>query len=517
MREILENQINLDLKQNMVVGIGTRGGRLTEIICLTGQRFECRAAILCPGTFLNGLIHVGEFSAPGGRIGEAPATGISEILMKHGFELGRLKTGTPPRLDGRTIAYERIEAQPGDGRIVPFSVRTGKPVSSQLPCHITYTNTNTHDVLRNGLSRSPLFAGRITGQGPRYCPSIEDKIVRFADKDRHQIFLEPEGWQTHEVYMNGFSSSLPEDIQFNALRTVEGLEHTEMMRAGYAVEYDFFPAHQVHYSLETKPVEGLFFAGQINGTTGYEEAAAQGIIAGVNAAKKIMGDQPLVLRRDQAYIGVLIDDLITKTPDEPYRMFTSRAEHRLTLRQDNADLRLTEIGRELGLVSDPQYESYLNKKHKLKEITALLEEAKLAELADSGLLSDPMLKGSRFATILKRPEARIEELATRPELSALNGHRLDDDLLASVEMDIKYSGYVARDRQRAEQMTRLEALRLPNDLDYAEVASMSFEAREKLTRFRPQTLGQAGRISGIRPSDSSALLIHLKKLGHAVR
>jgi tRNA uridine 5-carboxymethylaminomethyl modification enzyme len=369
MRSILENQPNLDLKHNMVVDIATTGGRLSEVICITGQRFECRAAILCPGTFLSGLIYIGEYSAPGGRIGEPAATGISEMLIKHDFELSRLKTGTPPRLDGRTIDYDRIEAQPGDGRIIPFSTRTVRTVASQLQCHITYTNTETHEILKSGLDRSPLFSGRIKGVGPRYCPSIEDKIFRFADKDRHQIFLEPEGWDTHEVYMNGFSSSLPEDIQFNALRTIEGLEQSEMMRAGYAVEYDFFPAHQIHYSLETKPVEGLYFAGQINGTTGYEEAAAQGIIAGINATKKIKGEEPLILRRDQAYIGVLIDDLITKTPDEPYRMFTSRAEHRLILRQDNADLRLTVIGRELGLVADAQYELHLDKKQKIEYST----------------------------------------------------------------------------------------------------------------------------------------------------
>jgi len=513
-RKTLDSQRNLDLKQNTIIDFETAGGRLTACIAASGQRLECRAAVLCAGTFLNGLLHMGDWQLPGGRIGEAPSLGLSESLMKHGFEVGRLKTGTPPRLDGRTIDYSRCEIQPGDGRIVPFSVRSSKTSADQLACHLTYTNTKTHDILRSGLDRSPLFGGRITGRGPRYCPSIEDKIVRFADKDRHQIFLEPEGWDTFEVYMNGFSSSLPEDVQFEALRTVPGLEDTEMMRPGYAVEYDFFPAHQLHYSLETKVIEGLFFAGQINGTTGYEEAAAQGLVAGVNAAQKMNGASPLVLGRDQAYIGVLIDDLITKTPEEPYRMFTSRAEHRLILRQDNADLRLTEIGRELGLVIDQQLELYLEKKQKLDEINSLLYETRLDELAESGLLSDPKLKGSRFAAILKRPEAELQQMIQdSPQLSR-KLPETDDDLLAAVEMDVKYEGYINRERVRAEQVRRWEEVRLPADLDPWAVHSMSHEAKEKLSFHRPLTLGQAGRISGVRPSDTSALLIHLKRLGH---
>ncbi len=513
-RKVLESQRNLTLKQNTIIDFETAGGRLTACVTAGGQRIECRAAVLCAGTFLNGLLHMGDWQLPGGRIGEPPSLGLSEMLMKHGFEVGRLKTGTPPRLDGRTIDYARCEHQPGDGRIVPFSVRTEKTVTNQLSCHLTYTNTTTHDILRDGLHRSPLFSGRITGRGPRYCPSIEDKIVRFADKDRHQIFLEPEGWDTFEVYMNGFSSSLPEEIQFEALRTVPGLEETEMMRPGYAVEYDFFPAHQLHYSLETKVIEGLFFAGQINGTTGYEEAAAQGLIAGINAVHKLNGVNPLILGRDQAYIGVLIDDLITKTPDEPYRMFTSRAEHRLILRQDNADLRLTEIGRELGLVKDQQYDDYLEKEQKLKELTALLHDTRLEDLAESGLLSDPKLKGSRFAAILKRPEASLEGLLN--DSSQLSGHLhngYDNDLLAAVEMDVKYAGYIQRERHRADQVRRWEEVLIPEGIDYRAVHSMSHEAREKITRYKPKTLGQVGRLSGVRPSDTSALLIHLKKAG----
>jgi tRNA uridine 5-carboxymethylaminomethyl modification enzyme len=513
MRQALESQRNLDLKQNMVVDFETRGGRLTEVVCLSGQRFECRAAVLCPGTFLNAVIHIGEFSVPAGRIGEGPATQLSENLLRRDFTLGRLKTGTPPRLDGRTIDYSRCEEQPGEARIIPFSKRTLKAHDKQLACHLTYTNLRTHDVVRGGLSRSPLFAGRIVGRGPRYCPSIEDKIVRFADKERHQLFLEPEGWETHEVYINGFSSSLPEEIQYEALETIAGLENVEMMRPGYAVEYDFFPAHQIHYTLETKPIEGLYFAGQINGTTGYEEAAAQGIVAGINAVQKIKGEPAFMLRRDQAYIGVLVDDLITKTPEEPYRMFTSRAEHRLILRQDNADLRLTEIGRRLGLVSDAQYELHLNKNQLIRDVKSFLSEARVEELSDSGILSDPSLKGVRFAALLKRPEIRLAELIrSQPQLSALKRMAEDEDLMAAVEMDVKYEGYIARERIRADRLRALEDLRLPEDVDFRSVASISFEGREKLARYRPQTLGQAGRIDGVSPADCSALLIYLEKL-----
>jgi tRNA uridine 5-carboxymethylaminomethyl modification enzyme len=512
MRQTLESQQNLDLKENMVVDFSTQGGRLTEVICVTGQKFACAAAVLCPGTFLNGRIYIGEWSHPAGRIGEDPALQLTENLIRKDFESARLKTGTPPRLDGRTIDYSRCQIQPGDARKSAFSRRSYNIDNTQLDCHLTWTSEETHAVLRTGFDRSPLFTGRIEGRGPRYCPSIEDKIVRFADKDRHQIFLEPEGWQTHEVYMNGFSSSLPEEVQFAALRTIPGLEHAEMMRPGYAVEYDFFPSHQIRYSLETKNIDGLFFAGQINGTTGYEEAAAQGLMAGINAARKLKGEEPVVLRRDQAYIGVLIDDLITKMPVEPYRMFTSRAEHRLILRQDNADLRLTDIGRALGLVGNEQMELLERKRQVLEDIEAFLAETRLEELAESGILSDPGMKGTQFAVLLKRPEISLMDLVqTQPELAAIREITEDEDLVAAVEMDVKYEGYVKRERVRAEQLRALEELRLPQDLDYGLIASISFEGREKLARYQPQTIGQAGRIDGVSPSDCSALLIYLKK------
>jgi tRNA uridine 5-carboxymethylaminomethyl modification enzyme len=516
MRRALETQYNLDLKQNMAVDIETRGGRVSEVVCITGQRFECRAAILCAGTFLNGMIHTGEFKTPSGRVGEGPAVQLTENLVRKDFTGYRLKTGTPPRLDGRTIDYSKTEIQPGDERIVPFSKSYKINNNKQLDCHLTYTNDRTHEILKTGFSRSPLYTGRIEGRGPRYCPSIEDKIVRFADKERHQIFLEPEGWDTSEIYMNGFSSSLPEEVQLAALHTIPGLEHCEMMRSGYAVEYDFFPAYQLHYSLEPKNIEGLFFAGQINGTTGYEEAAAQGLIAGVNAGLKMKGEEPLILHRDQAYIGVLIDDLITKTPDEPYRMFTSRAEHRLLLRSDNADLRLTAIGRKLGLVSDEQYEMYEQKRSQLQEIENLLRSTKLEFLAQEGLFADATLKGSRFHNILKRPLITLSEmLRTCPELAPISWLTEDEELTASVEMDVKYEGYIKRELHRSEQLQSLEAMQIPVDLDYSVIDSISYEAREKLNRFKPRTLGQASRISGVRPTDCSALLIFLRKTKHS--
>jgi tRNA uridine 5-carboxymethylaminomethyl modification enzyme len=514
MQKALETQRNLGLKQDMVVDFMTAGGRVREVVCESGRRIECRAAVLCPGTFLNAVIFTGEFSAPAGRIGEPPATMLTEALVKKDFTFSRLKTGTPPRLDGRTVDYSACEAQVGECPAQPFSKRTQRAVNNQLKCYLAYTNSSTHEVLRRGLPRSPLYGGRIKGRGPRYCPSIEDKMVRFADKERHQLFIEPEGWDTYEVYLNGFSSSLPADIQFEALRTIRGLEQVEMMRPGYAVEYDFFPAHQIHASLETKPIEGLYFAGQINGTTGYEEAAAQGIMAGINAVLGVRGEPPLILRRDQAYIGVLIDDLVTKIPVEPYRMFTSRAEHRLILRQDNADLRLTEIGRKLGLVGDPQYEIFLRKRELIEHVEQYLRDTRLESLSESGLFSDPLLKGVQFAAVLKRPEVKLRDLVEeRPELAPIRRIAEDEELLASVEMDVKYEGYVVRERIRAGRLRALEDMRIPRELDYAGMKAISFEGREKLARFRPATLGQAGRIDGVSPADCSALLIYLKKLG----
>jgi tRNA uridine 5-carboxymethylaminomethyl modification enzyme len=371
---------------------------------------------------------------------------------------------------------------------------------------LTYTHPKTHEILRKGLPRSPLYTGRIKGTGPRYCPSIEDKIVRFAERERHQLFLEPEGWETSEVYVNGFSSSLPEEIQFEALRTIPGLEHVEMMRPGYAVEYDFFPPHQIHYTLETRILEGLYFAGNINGTTGYEEAAAQGMIAGVNAALRLRGEEPLVLRRDQAYIGVLVDDLITRVPDEPYRMFTSRAEHRLLLRQDNADLRLMDIGFRLGLIEQEYYDRLMIKKRHLEETEAFLETTR------SGTGGNPDLKGETFAAILRRPEYTIYDILSMiPKDSLPDDAASDDDLLAAVELEIKYAGYIGRQHERAEQMARMEGRRIPYDIDYSGIRSLSAEGREKLMKFRPLTLGQAGRIAGVSPADLAVLMICLKR------
>jgi len=506
MRRTLEQLPNLDLKQNMVVDVLTEGGRVCGVVCESGARYECQAVVLCAGTFLNGRIFTGEWSTPAGRVGEAPALHLSENLIKKGFELGRLKTGTPPRLEGRTIDYAKCAEQPGDARIVPFSHRTKSSIPRQLCCHLTYTHPKTHEILRKGLDRSPLYTGRIKGTGPRYCPSIEDKIVRFAERERHQLFLEPEGWETSEVYVNGFSSSLPEEIQFEALRTIPGLEHVEMMRPGYAVEYDFFPPHQIHFTLETRIIEGLYFAGNINGTTGYEEAAAQGIIAGVNAVLRLRGEEPLILRRDQAYIGVLVDDLITRVPDEPYRMFTSRAEHRLLLRQDNADLRLMDIGHRLGLVEQEYYDRVMDKKRRLEEAEAFLETAR------SGNGSEPELKGETYAAILRRPEYNIHDiLQMMPEGSSLGAASSDDDFLAALELNVKYAGYIKRQSERAEQMARLEGRRIPYNIDYSEIRSLSAEGREKLMRYRPLTLGQAGRIAGVSPADIAVLMICLKR------
>jgi tRNA uridine 5-carboxymethylaminomethyl modification enzyme len=506
MRRNLEQLPNLDIKQNMVVDVLTEGGRISGVVCESGARYECKAVILCAGTFLNGRIFTGEWSTPAGRVGEAPALHLSENLIRKGFEIGRLKTGTPPRLEGRTIDYAKCAEQPGDERIVPFSHRTKSPIPRQLCCHLTYTHPKTHEILRKGLTRSPLYTGRIKGTGPRYCPSIEDKIVRFAERERHQLFLEPEGWETSEVYVNGFSSSLPEEIQFEALRTIPGLEHVEMMRPGYAVEYDFFPPHQIHYTLETRIIEGLYFAGNINGTTGYEEAAAQGFIAGVNAALRLRGEEPLVLLRDQAYIGVLVDDLITRVPDEPYRMFTSRAEHRLLLRQDNADLRLMDIGFRLGLVEQEHCDRLMIKKRRLEETEAFLETTR------SGNGEKPELKGETFAAILKRPEYNIYDILSMiPKDSLPDDAASDDDLLAAVELEIKYAGYIGRQRERAEQMARMEGRRIPYDIDYSEIRSLSAEGREKLMKFKPLTLGQAGRIAGVSPADLAVLMICLRR------
>ena len=508
MRRRVEGQEGLSVKQGHVTEILVEGGRAVGVRTETGYEFHGRTVVLTTGTFLEGLLHVGLVHFPGGRFGEPPARGLSECLRRLGFEVGRLKTGTPPRVDGRTVDYESMEPQPGDEPPVPFSFET-EEVRNLATCYLTYTNERTHEALRSGLDRSPLYTGKIVGIGPRYCPSIEDKIVRFADKPRHPIFVEPEGLDTEERYINGFATSLPEDVQWRALRTVPGLEEAEITRPGYAVEYDFVPPTQLFHWLETRLVQGLFLAGQINGTSGYEEAAAQGLIAGINAALKVMGEPPFVLKRSEAYIGVLIDDLVTKGTKEPYRMFTSRVEHRLRLRPDNADLRLVPYGYRLGLVSEERYRKTEEKRRKIEAAVSRMRSVFLpAEEVGRILGRQERLS---VAQLLKRPDVSYEDV------KSFLGDGVEPEVARGAELEIKYEGYIQKQERQVAQLEKLDSLPIPEDFDYDSVYGLSTEARQKLSEMRPRSVGQAARISGVRFSDLSLLVLHLKKGGNVSR
>ena len=479
-----------------------------------GVEFTCRAVVLTAGTFLDGEMHCGTAHAEGGRAGDAASHGITECLCRMGFASGRMKTGTPARLDARTIDFEAIEPQYGDENPSKFSFSSEtKPVDEQLPCFLVYTSSAVHETLRSGFALSPLFNGTIKGIGPRYCPSIEDKLRTFADKEQHQLFLEPEGRTTNEYYLNGFSSSLPWDVQWRALHQIRGLENVHIYRPGYAIEYDYFPPTQLHHSLETKLVSGLFFAGQVNGTTGYEEAAAQGLMAGINAHRKLKGEEPIVLHRDEAYIGVLIDDLVTKGVDEPYRMFTSRAEYRILLRQDNADLRLTPKGYEIGLVSKKRYEEFLEKKSAVESLVAYAhrQSIKADEICDylKSVGSEPLTQGRKLYDILMRNNVTFVSLMeVLPKLKKfIETNKINAEAIEEAEIQIKYKGYIEREKFIAEKLHRLENIRIPDDFDFFSLQALTIEARQKLTRIRPQTIGQASRIPGVSPADVNVLLV----------
>ena len=513
MKRVLENQPHLDIKQVMVDELLTESGRCIGILSQTRTAYLGKTVILTTGTFLKGLIHLGDVSYSAGRAGESSAEKLSESFLSLGFEVGRLKTGTPPRVHAQTVNFDAMEVQPGDPHPLPFSFSTEKITQQQMPCHLTYTNEKTHEIIRNNLHRSAMYSGRIKGIGPRYCPSIEDKVVRFADKDRHQVFVEPEGRDTDEIYLNGISASLPEDAQVDMVHSIHGLEDAEIVRFGYAVEYDFAPATQLQPTLETKRVENLYFAGQLNGTTGYEEAAAQGLMAGINAALKVRGDEPLVLDRSQAYTGVLIDDLVTMDIREPYRMFTSRAEYRLELREDNADLRLTEIGSQLGLVDDETYRRFQTKRQLIEEELARLSQTivkpnpdTLSRLEEAGI---PQFdKPTSLTDLLKRPEISYEQIKrVSPPPRELPGAVKEQS-----EIQIKYDGYIRRQAVQIEQFKQLENFRIPDDLDYETARGLKTEAQEKLGKIRPASVGQASRIPGVTPADISILmvLIHQK-------
>ena len=510
----LEQTPLLDFYQEMITGLVIEGGRVSGVKTALGLDIRAKAVVLTNGTFLNGLIHIGEKNFGGGRAGEKASTGITEQLIDLGFDSGRMKTGTPPRVDSRSLDYSKMTPQPGDANPGNFSYLRNFRLDHQLDCHLTYTSTEVHDLLREGFDRSPMFNGNIQSIGPRYCPSIEDKINRFAEKDSHQIFVEPEGWKTVEVYVNGFSTSLPEDVQYKALRSVAGFENVKFFRPGYAIEYDYFPPTQLKNTLETKLIDGLFFAGQINGTTGYEEAASQGLMAGLNAALKVKEKDALVLRRDEAYIGVLIDDLITKGTEEPYRMFTSRAEYRTRLRQDNADLRLTERSYHLGLAKEPRLRALESKISQTEQIVGFLDNESYDFNEANKLLnkvsSTPVKQHDKLKKLLSRPEVNLEDLRGLPNVCEFfDKHDFDSDSCEQAEIQVKYAGYIEKEKNNADKLSRLEYVKIPENVDYTTMTSISFEAREKLNKIRPATVSQASRISGVSPSDISVLLVHL--------
>jgi len=513
-RELLEANENIDFWQEMVTGLIVKDGRCHGVHTSIGLEIPSTTVVLTNGTFLNGLIHIGEKQLGGGRAGERAAKGITEQLVDLGFESGRMKTGTPPRIDGRTLDYSKMETQAGDEEVCKFSFTDTPVLKEQRPCHVTYTSPEVHETLKEGFDRSPMFNGRIRGLGPRYCPSIEDKINRFADRDRHQLFVEPEGWNTCEIYVNGFSSSLPEDVQYKALKKVPGFENMKMFRPGYAIEYDFFPPTQLKPSLETKPVENLFFAGQINGTTGYEEAACQGLMAGINAHLKQEEKDPFILKRSDAYIGVLVDDLVNKGTKEPYRMFTSRAEYRILIRQDNADLRLTPIAQSLGMKGlEQRMEQVAKKQEAIKSIEKYLGSTSITQDQANDLLSSvnssPLKQSVKLKSVLSRPKLHLADLVKIHE--PLNQFLADipKEFVESAEVNIKYEGYLSKEQEMVEKMNRLENLVLKDDFSYDGISSLSSEAREKLEEIRPRTIGQASRISGVSPSDISVLLVHV--------